>query len=992
MRSNASESPSTAPSSGPLLPARPGLQLFRRRFAWLLLAAALPLAVLALITQFGARDHQAQALALAREQASRALADSLFERLLAARELLQAHASDAHARGRDAVLGSSVFVELLLVSTPEGDVTSPSMRVAAAPLPRSTDASDPGLSGLAATGWATPDDLRPWWQARLANQTSLAPAPGRTRLLLRPGATPGVQADVLLAYAADEGVWLGRVDPLYLWPVSRDARPVDTCVLSSTGTAIDCERSAPKAGAQPVSSGSPAAPDGATRLLLQPEFGAEEWVVFRDVPGAASFDEAGRTGTLGALLGLVAVAVAGLAALLQTRSALQPMHQLIDGTRRLAEDDLRVRVQVPPDSEFGELARRFNNMAGELESRFDALRGLAALDRHLLAGSGTDQAWPHVLTQLSLLWPTADVGVVLLVRDDDGRASPARLRLYRRRAGARTDELDLALPDRRELQLPPEASPAGGQAMAGAAPLIAEVAEPEATWCWWMPVRLRQREVAVLLASATMPPLTGVAAHASGTRARELREHVGLMLAAQERDALLLQRARQDATTGLLNRSGFDEALEALSRRRHTPFALLALTLLEAEPQRDTTAGAHHDEWLAAAARRLRDALPEGAIACRTEGGPRFQIALPRSEAPGAGMERVVQRIMEALGEACELGGESVLTGVAIGLALYPEDGATRPELQARAQLALHVARREGPGSRRRFDPAMESAALKAAGLRADLKRALQTGAFELRWQPRVDARSGCAVSAEALLRWRHPQRGLLSAAEFMAVAATSGLAVPIGQWVLSTACRQLVDWRRAGVELSRVSVNLSLRQLQEPDFDEQVLAALKVAGLQPSDLELEFGERVMATGDAPLRRRVARLREAGVRMALEDFGNGLASMASLRELPVDAMKLDAALVQTMESEPTSRAMVQAIAGLAGSLGLSLVAEGIETDAMAERLRALPCDQLQGYAFSAPVDASAFVRLPCVCIGSAGSAGSAGPAASSMADRTSAAG
>lgn len=1023
----------------------PGPRVFRHRFAWLLLAAALPLALAALLTQIGAGDRQAQALATAREQASRALADSLFERLLAARELMQALAGEAQARGAMPLRASSVFVEFVRVPVPQdlpvrlqaavlrADVVPLDPAPAAvpgsdaagldAPAPgvlRADDAAFDGASpGLGAAAVGTPgvgtsgaepgageadihaQELLRWWAGQPA---SAVPLPGRSRLLLRPARAEGDRADVLLASATADGVWLARLDPLYLWPVSHEARALPSCVRSTAGWPVACTPAAEALAGSAGATDAATRPAGATRLVLQPEFGTDDWWVFREVPGGDSAVVATRAGMLGTALALLAVTVAALAAFLQTRATVRPMSQLLDGARRLSQDDLAARVEVPRGSEWGELAQRFNTMAGELESRFDALRGLAAIDRAVIAGSGLESALTQVLAQLALLWPEAGVAVVLDLPGADGRSAATAPVMYRRRAGAAVAEPGLPLAAEVPLPLPSEGSPSGGQFGVGVAvpALLGAVAAPQAmAWCWWLPVRLREREVALLMAWAPGPPLAALAAHASGSRARELRDHVGLLLAAQERDALLLQRARQDALTGLLNRSGFDEALEAMSRRRGQPFGVLSIELLGPDRRRDPAVAALHDELLSAAAKRLREALPPGAIACRSEGAARFQVALAREPLPAPPFERSLQAVQDALGGAFELGGESIVPGVAVGIALHPEDGATRPELQARSLLALRAARRDGPGTRRRFDASLEAAALKAAGLRADLKEALETGAFELRWQPRVDARSGCAVSAEALLRWRHPQRGLLSATEFMAVASTSALAVPIGQWVLNTACRQLAAWRKSGIELERISVNVTLRQLQEPDFDEEVLTVLAVARLEASDLELEFGEAVLAQADAGLRARIARLRREGVRIALDDFGNGHASMSSLRELPVDAMKLDAALVQTMEGEPTSRAMVQAIAGLAGSLGLALVAEGIETDAMAERLRSLPCAELQGYAFSAPLDAAGFARLPCVCGGGDGGSGggvpsragvalAAGPGA--MAGRTSASG
>lgn len=942
----------------------PGLPLFARAFAGLLLAALLPLAVVGLMLQTGLREQREQALAQARAQASRALADSLFERLLAARELMQAQAREAEARGQARVAPSGVFVAFDRVSPAEASDGAPQAVPGVAPSSGSGAASSFGDAHVA------PSELARWWdEARRREPALAAPLPGPARLLTRPSAER-TRAQVLLAWSSGEAVWLAQLDPLYLWPGLADARAALACVVSTAAQPVNCPAAAGRSEAHVPADGVP--------LTLREAFGADDWVVYREAPLTASA-AAGGEGAVGATGLLTAALAIGLALVLaggiawrQARRGAQPMTELFEGTRRLARDDYAARVASSPGAEWTLLVGGFNTLARRLEGRYAALRGLEAIDRDVIEGVGPKAAMPRVLAQLAALWPGASAAVVLREVTD----GLAVLRLHRLRFDAGAPELDCALPPVEGLGLPSQGTPATGRTGAVAPPLVVAAAAPDTiAWCWWTSVRQRGREVALLVAWSSGPiePTAEAADHA-----HELRDHIGLMLAAQDRDRRLLLRARHDALTGLLNPSGFDEALEAMGRRRPQRFALLAIELPRADALLEGQGAGPHDELLAAAAQRLRGLLPPGAIACRADGAARFHVALPRGEGPP--VEPALQRLAEALGGAFEVNGDALLPGAAIGFALCPEDGAARPELQARAVLALRAAR-DGAAAAgqavavRRFEAGFEAAELEAAGLRAELPRALDSGAFELHYQPRVDALSGRAVSAEALLRWRHPRRGLLAAADFMSVAAASGFAVPMGQWVLDAACLQLAAWRKAGLALARVNVNLSLRQLQEPDLDQTVLATLAACDLTPHDLEIEVGERVLAGADAGLRMRLARLRAAGVRIALDDFGTGLASMSSLRELPLDVMKIDASLVQAYDRETSARAVTHAVASLARSLGLALVAEGVETEADAERLRELPCDELQGYAFSAPVDAVAFARLPCVAWGGGAASG-----------------
>jgi len=262
-----------------------------------------------------------------------------------------------------------------------------------------------------------------------------------------------------------------------------------------------------------------------------------------------------------------------------------------------------------------------------------------------------------------------------------------------------------------------------------------------------------------------------------------------------------------------------------------------------------------------------------------------------------------------------------------------------------------------------RFEPALGSAAEEHATLSRDLAHAVERGELRLHYQPRVDARSGAVQSAEALVRWQHPTRGLLMPGTFIEVAEDAGLIGAIGHWVLHEACRQMAEWRRAGLPLHSVAVNLSVQQLRAPALVDEVFDALRSHGLASTDLELEVTESVMVGDAQATAGLLARLRAGGVRIAIDDFGTGYSSMAYLRYLPVDVLKIDRDFVKDIGCDDSADVVVRAIVGLAGSLGLCTVAEGVETAAQARLLADMGCDELQGYHFARPLAPQALAEF-----------------------------
>jgi diguanylate cyclase (GGDEF)-like protein/PAS domain S-box-containing protein len=423
----------------------------------------------------------------------------------------------------------------------------------------------------------------------------------------------------------------------------------------------------------------------------------------------------------------------------------------------------------------------------------------------------------------------------------------------------------------------------------------------------------------------------------------------------------------RDALTGLPNRALFGELLMHAVKQAghaHTDFALLFINLDNFMTINESLGHSAGDCLLVEVAVRLRALLP-GVDAIARVGGDEFNIVIERdANANAPGVDLLAQRIIDALSLPYQLDGTSAYVGASIGVALYPADGTDVGTLQSNAAAALHQAKAKGPGGLRFFSPEMSGRARDRLALEADLRGALQRREFSLHYQPQMDLRSGELAGLEALIRWTHPVRGNVAPAAFIPLAEECGVIVELGDWVLRTACQQIRRWSDAGLAPRHTAVNISAVQLSRGRLLDSVKRALDEAGIAPQQLELEITESFVMLERELSFQSLADLRALGVRLSIDDFGTGYSSLAYLQQLKVHKLKIDMSFVRDMMNNSGNAAIVRAVIALGQSLGLEVIAEGVEHAAQARYLRELGCDVMQGYLFSRPLigdDASAFL-------------------------------
>jgi diguanylate cyclase (GGDEF)-like protein len=434
----------------------------------------------------------------------------------------------------------------------------------------------------------------------------------------------------------------------------------------------------------------------------------------------------------------------------------------------------------------------------------------------------------------------------------------------------------------------------------------------------------------------------------------------------RQRTAELNHLAYHDALTDLPNRTLFEDRLTQaliLAERNRQTLGILFLSLDGFKNVHDTLGRALGDRLLQKVAERLRSNAHRGETVARFEGDEFALLLTQIGGTEGGDVVEVIFQINESLKLPFVVGGHELFITTSVGITLYPDDGADAPTLLKNADAALYRAKEQGGDNYQFYTADMNAKAMKRLTLENSLRRALERNEFEVYYQPVLDTNTRKIVGMEALLRWRHPELGLVQPAEFIPLAEVTGMIVPIGEWVLRTACAQSKSWQEAGFAPLALAVNLSARQFQQQNLSEVVVLILQETGLNPHDLGLELTESSIMKNAESAVRTLGGLKAMGVKIAIDDFGTGYSSLGYLKRLPIDTLKIDRSFVRDVTADPDDAALVMAIITLAHNLRLKVVAEGVETEEQLSFLHLLRCDEWQGYLFSKPLPVEAFEGL-----------------------------
>lgn len=414
--------------------------------------------------------------------------------------------------------------------------------------------------------------------------------------------------------------------------------------------------------------------------------------------------------------------------------------------------------------------------------------------------------------------------------------------------------------------------------------------------------------------------------------------------------------ASHDELTGLPNRALLGDRLRhAIEQREPQPFAVLFMDLNRFKMVNDSLGHDRGDHLLKMTAERLRAAVREGDTVARL-GGDEFVVVLEHIESIDS-VAKIADTLLKTVAQPFHLDGHELVVSTSIGCSVFPRDGTDPATLLKHADLAMYKAKELQAGSFRFFDPAMNVTMLERLLTESGIKRAIERNELELHYQPRINALTDTIIGMEALVRWRHPERGLMAPQEFIPMAEELGIIGTVGEWVLHTACRQNRAWQDVGILPFRISVNISAYQISEPGFAELLLRILEETGLDGSFLELEITETsFMKNIDASVANLHA-LKKIGVSISIDDFGTGYSSLAYLKKLPIDTLKIDKSFIEDLLDDADDATIVSATIALAHNMNLQVVAEGVTTAAQSRFLLERNCTAMQGYLFSHPVTA-----------------------------------
>lgn len=697
----------------------------------------------------------------------------------------------------------------------------------------------------------------------------------------------------------------------------------------------------------------------ATReVFVASHFGKQFWVVTASRPEAAVFAPVAAFQVIfwGAVI--LAALVVLLLSVSQIRRTLIPLEGLTAAARRVAKRDFSSPVKVVRADEFGELAGTFNYMSTRLMRQFGVLETLSRIDRAILSDLNVASVIDTVLSRLPEI-VNADFVAIYMLKQNADRDGDLHVKLA---ADAPVKSSPAMLSDAARAMLLQH--PQGQWQRGAVATWLKQsftLTDCEAREFFVLPVMWRNQLCGGLLLGWNS---SGVAALEDEdiAHARDFADRVGVVLYSSAREAKLYYQARYDVLTGLPNRYLFAERLTqamAQVQRERQSLAVLFIALDRFKNVSDAMGHAAGDVLIREAARRLRAHVRQSDTVCRF-GGQEFVLLLSGELGPSQA-DVVAQNVILTLSAPFVIDGVESFIAASVGIAIYPNDGANAADLLRNADTAC--ARASGHSEYVYFTESMNQRAVERASLERDLRRAIDEQQFLLFYQPKIDFASMRIVGAEALIRWRHPQRGLVDPGSFIELAEDTGLIVELGRIALAQACSQFAAWRDEGVRLEHIAVNVSTRQFRSAALLHDVRTLVATHRLAHGELELEVTESVMVDSVDEVMRALDTLRQQGARIALDDFGTGYSSMRYLETLPFDTLKIDMSFVRPIKANGEGGAIAEAIIALGRSLNKVVVAEGVETAEQAAFLKQRGCEIAQGYLYGKPLPAPEFAAL-----------------------------
>jgi diguanylate cyclase (GGDEF)-like protein len=767
----------------------------------------------------------------------------------------------------------------------------------------------------------------------------------------------------------------GQLNPLYLWG-SPDFFPANVtfCVLDHHSIVIFCPDRPEDHAIESWGRSLEASSVGALRWMDgEVEYLASYFTVpLRlefSVPGWSVAAIQSESDALAPMIGFRAVfpPAIGLSVLLalwisfhQVRRRLGPLQMLADATSNIAEGDFSTEIKLASDDEFQTLASSLDKLRCDLGRQFGTLQALSELDQTILATTEVQPIVEAAVRRMRDLFDCQCVAITLVEKDAE---TVAQVIWCGASEGINVDRIHLATEHRFDQSNGPlKVSLADADAA-----YLKPLRETGSAVFQVLPVIRNEQLIGIITLGYQDPESLN---SATSTSLLDFGDRLAVALQTVSRAERLYDQAHYDSLTKLPNRQLFKDRLEQSIAQAIAHGYMNALLFIDLDHFKTVNDSAGHtvgDKLLRLAAQRLRKCTGNADTVARL-GGDEFTVILTDLASPHDAAQ-VGERIVDALSDPFQIDAVEYFISASIGITMIPTDGSSVEKLLRNADTAMYKAKDQGRGRNAFFEERMNRDAEEHVSLAVDLRYAIERDELVLYYQPKVDMETSQVVSAEALIRWSHPTRGLMLPDQFIPIAEETGLIVDIGEWVIEQACQQLSDWRTRGGVLEQLAVNVSYRQLRDSDLVGTVKRILDDNGLEPATLEVEITETMMAEDKQVTMTALSALRDLGVRVAIDDFGTGYSSFSYLTELSFDTLKIDKAFLTDFPVNQERTAIVAGIIQIATVLGKHLVAEGVETQAQALALVRQGCRVAQGYLYSPPLparDLEAFVAQQAV--------------------------
>jgi diguanylate cyclase (GGDEF)-like protein len=748
---------------------------------------------------------------------------------------------------------------------------------------------------------------------------------------------------------------VAEISPAFLWGEKLDyPSDISVCAyqtINNTKTKLFCsaEYSSENNNLKPSKLNN-----GSWELFLAGEFGNDPWLfeINRLHPITESHlkELVGSRAYIG--IAILSLLIIGLLSLMQIRKTMGPLENLIDGTKRIADGDFSP-VKVSGTSEFTELANAFNQMSSRIERQFDTLQSYSAIDREIGTSIDIEQVTNLIMERMQSLEPTHLFCIGYLEEKSEYEGQ-----FHCTIAGYESlNSIRLSMPTK-EINTINRYGEGKLKKSTLSSDLVHErlMAELGTNYLWVLPI-FWQGELCAFLSVGSKAVFD--LSNAKLSEFRELASRIGVVISAHQREQKLLLEAQYDNLTGLPNRillqDRLQQAMEHADRTGY-PLWVVFIDLDRFKNVNDSLGHAAGDALLTALSNRLHQEVRETDTVARF-GGDEFVIVLAGNANENTQLS-VLNRIMNSIAKPIHISNQELVNTCSVGISVYPHDGKSSEVLIKNADIAMYRAKELGKNNYQFFTQRLNDQAAERMQVISLLRKAIAKNEFALYYQPKVDLATNNIVGLEALLRWNNPELGNITPAKFIPIAEEAGLIITIGDWVLSTACKQMAIWQKSGLEKLIISVNISAKQLHQDDLVEKIKSTLIETGANAECLELELTESLLMTDSSKTINKLHAIKSMGVHLSIDDFGTGYSNLSYLEKLPIDTLKIDKSFIDSIKLNTDKAPIVNTIISLGKNMNLKVIAEGAESSVQVQYLKTQNCDQIQGHYFSKALPAN----------------------------------